>query len=120
MRAMDGIRRGTRTRRLEEAAAARDSNGNGHGSPRPTIEVDHAAFPDSATRLAVDGGAASAKFRALLDRGGPIIADGAMGTMLFANGLQFGDPPEVWNLVQARRHPADPPRLPRRRIADPA
>ncbi len=99
MRAMDGIRRGTRTRRLEEAAAARDSNGNGHGSPRPTIEVDHAAFPDRATRLAVDGGAASAKFRALLARGGPIIADGAMGTMLFANGLQFGDPPEVWNLV---------------------
>jgi 5-methyltetrahydrofolate--homocysteine methyltransferase len=27
-----------------------------------------------------------------------ILADGAMGTMLFANGLQFGDPPEVWNL----------------------
>ena len=95
---MDGIRRGTRTRRLEEAAA-RDANGNGHATPRPTAEVDHTAFPDHATRLAVDGGAASAKFRALLARGGPIIADGAMGTMLFANGLQFGDPPEVWNLA---------------------
>ena len=23
-----------------------------------------------------------------------------MGTMLFLNGLQFGDPPEVWNLTQ--------------------
>jgi 5-methyltetrahydrofolate--homocysteine methyltransferase len=34
----------------------------------------------------------------MLDEGGPILADGAMGTMLFANGLQFGDPPEVWNL----------------------
>jgi 5-methyltetrahydrofolate--homocysteine methyltransferase len=27
------------------------------------------------------------------------MADGAMGTMLFAAGLQFGDPPEVWNLT---------------------
>lgn len=27
------------------------------------------------------------------------MADGAMGTMLFANGLQFGDPPELWNLA---------------------
>ena len=98
MRAMDGIRRGTRTRRLEEAAA-RDANGNGHAPPRPAADVDHDAFPDQATRLAFEGGAASAKFRALLDRGGPIIADGAMGTMLFANGLQFGDPPEVWNLA---------------------
>ena len=52
-----------------------------------------------ATRRAIDGGAASARFRALLDEGGPILADGAMGTMLFAAGLQFGDPPEVWNLA---------------------
>src|SRR5258706_8932202 len=29
---------------------------------------------------------------------GPILADGAMGTNLFAEGLQFGDPPEIWNL----------------------
>ena len=34
----------------------------------------------------------------LLDRDGPILADGAMGTMLFAAGLEFGDPPELWNL----------------------
>ena len=63
------------------------------------IEVDHAVFPDRATRLAIDGGAPSARFRALLDEPGPIVADGAMGTMLFSAGLQFGDPPEVWNLA---------------------
>jgi 5-methyltetrahydrofolate--homocysteine methyltransferase len=40
------------------------------------------------------------RWQALLDEGGPILADGAMGTMLFANGLQFGDPPEVWNVSQ--------------------
>ena len=40
------------------------------------------------------------RWRALLAEGGPIVADGAMGTMLFAAGLQFGDPPEVWNLSQ--------------------
>jgi 5-methyltetrahydrofolate--homocysteine methyltransferase len=34
----------------------------------------------------------------LLAADGPIIADGAMGTMLMANGLEFGDPPELWNL----------------------
>lgn len=93
--AMDSVRRGTRTRRLEEAAA-RGTNGNGHESP---LDIDHAAFPDRASRLAHDGGIASAKFRALVDAGGTIVADGAMGTMLFANGLQFGDPPEVWNLA---------------------
>lgn len=98
MRTMDGIRRGTRSRRLD-AAATRGSNGNGHGSPGLAIEIDSTAFPDRATRLDVDDGAASAKFRALVARGRPIVADGAMGTMLFANGLQFGDPPEVWNLA---------------------
>ncbi|HTS14663.1 MAG TPA: homocysteine S-methyltransferase family protein [Candidatus Sulfotelmatobacter sp.] len=40
------------------------------------------------------------RWQALLDEGGPILADGAMGTMLFAAGLQFGDPPEVWNFDQ--------------------
>jgi methionine synthase I (cobalamin-dependent) len=28
------------------------------------------------------------------------LADGAMGTMLFEAGLQFGDPPEMWNVAQ--------------------
>ena len=39
------------------------------------------------------------KWQALIESAGPILADGAMGTMLFAAGLQFGDPPEVWNLA---------------------
>ena len=34
----------------------------------------------------------------LVATGQPVMADGAMGTMLMANGLEFGDPPEVWNL----------------------
>jgi len=41
-----------------------------------------------------------ARWRDLVDGGGPVLADGAMGTMLFQAGLQFGDPPEVWNLTQ--------------------
>jgi 5-methyltetrahydrofolate--homocysteine methyltransferase len=32
-----------------------------------------------------------------------ILADGAMGTMLFEAGLQFGDPPERWNLEHPDR-----------------
>ena len=59
---------------------------------------DPNAFPDRAARRAIDGGEAAAPWEALLGAGGPILADGAMGTMLFAAGLQFGDPPEVWNL----------------------
>jgi methionine synthase I (cobalamin-dependent) len=42
---------------------------------------------------------ANERWQALLDSGGPILADGAMGTNLFAEGLQFGDPPEIWNLT---------------------
>jgi 5-methyltetrahydrofolate--homocysteine methyltransferase len=34
----------------------------------------------------------------LVRSGEPIVADGAMGTMLMTNGLEFGDPPELWNL----------------------
>jgi 5-methyltetrahydrofolate--homocysteine methyltransferase len=34
----------------------------------------------------------------LLASNRPILADGAMGTMLMSNGLEFGDPPELWNL----------------------
>lgn len=39
------------------------------------------------------------RLTALLDEGGAVLADGAMGTMLFEAGLQFGDPPEIWNLA---------------------
>jgi methionine synthase I (cobalamin-dependent) len=37
-------------------------------------------------------------WQGLVGSGGPIVADGAMGTVLMANGLEFGDPPELWNL----------------------
>ena len=62
--------------------------------------VDPAAFPDAATRRAIDGGAQSEAWRALLDEHPIVIADGAMGTMLFSAGLQFGDPPEAWNVSE--------------------
>ncbi len=39
----------------------------------------------------------------LLDRGGYIITDGAMGTVLFAAGLEHGDPPELWNINHPER-----------------
>jgi 5-methyltetrahydrofolate--homocysteine methyltransferase len=89
MRAMDDRRR---ARRPQPGSGAERANA---GAPT----ADNERFPDLATRLASDGGAGSAKFRALIARGAPILADGAMGTMLFSNGLQFGDPPEVWNLA---------------------
>jgi 5-methyltetrahydrofolate--homocysteine methyltransferase len=38
-------------------------------------------------------------WHSLLAQPGPILADGAMGTMLFESGLQFGDPPEAWNVI---------------------
>jgi 5-methyltetrahydrofolate--homocysteine methyltransferase len=43
---------------------------------------------------------AAERWRALLAGPGVVLADGAMGTMLFDAGLQFGDPPEVWNLTR--------------------
>jgi 5-methyltetrahydrofolate--homocysteine methyltransferase len=39
------------------------------------------------------------KWQTLLEDNPVILADGAMGTMLFEVGLQFGDPPEVWNVA---------------------
>ena len=95
MPGMDGPRRRTRTGDASterSAAAAR--------AAEPLAAFDPAAFPDRETRLAIDDGRASARFRDLLECGGAVMADGAMGTMLFQNGLQFGDPPEVWNLTQ--------------------
>jgi 5-methyltetrahydrofolate--homocysteine methyltransferase len=67
----------------------------------PTAEpepFDLAAFPGIEERLRADGGAASERWRELIAANRTVLADGAMGTMLFANGLMFGDPPEVWNL----------------------
>jgi len=39
-----------------------------------------------------------ARWRALLASPGPLLADGAMGTMLFEAGLTSGDSPERWNV----------------------
>ena len=40
------------------------------------------------------------QLRDMLEDCGTLIADGAMGTMLFEAGLEFGDPPELWNVEQ--------------------
>jgi 5-methyltetrahydrofolate--homocysteine methyltransferase len=86
-----------------------DENGNGprHRRPRPSRTPagagdgtnGSAAIDAMASPVTVEASPANAKWRALLAEGGPILADGAMGTMLFANGLQFGDPPETWNVA---------------------
>ncbi len=39
----------------------------------------------------------------MLARPGVILADGAMGTMLMANGLAFGNSPELWNVDEPQR-----------------
>ena len=58
------------------------------------------AFPGTGGPPVADQAAAArrARWTALLADHRAILADGAMGTMLFSAGLQFGDPPEVWNL----------------------
>ena len=86
-----------------------------HRSRRPPAPGSRAADAEAASAAAAgspsDGtgvvapsraepGPANERWRALLDEGVPILADGAMGTMLFSSGLQFGDPPEVWNVSQ--------------------
>lgn len=44
-----------------------------------------------------------AKWQDLIAVPGLILADGAMGTMLFEAGLQFGDSPERWNVEHPER-----------------
>jgi 5-methyltetrahydrofolate--homocysteine methyltransferase len=44
-----------------------------------------------------------ATIQSLLEGSRYILADGAMGTMLFAAGLDHGDPPEQWNLSHPDR-----------------
>ena len=69
------------------------------GRARPTADREAASQPVAGPEFERAGDEPSnERWRALLAEGGPILADGAMGTMLFANGLQFGDPPEVWNV----------------------
>src|SRR6185503_3417327 len=86
-----------------------EENGTGprHRRPRPERPAGGPALADRGSDdlsdpiVAAPPAAASPaneRWRALLAEGGPILADGAMGTMLFAPGLQFGDPPEAWNV----------------------
>src|SRR6478672_2586045 len=78
-----------------------------HRRPRPERPTGGTALADRGSNDPSDpvvaapptaASPANARWRALLAEGGPILADGAMGTMLFASGLQFGDPPEAWNV----------------------
>lgn len=43
------------------------------------------------------------KFQSLLEKSAVILADGAMGTMLFEAGLESGDSPQAWNITHAER-----------------
>lgn len=43
------------------------------------------------------------RWKALLGSRVVVLADGAMGTQLFEAGLDFGDPPEVWNVTYPER-----------------
>jgi 5-methyltetrahydrofolate--homocysteine methyltransferase len=86
-----------------------EENGTGprHRRPRPERPPGGTALADRGSDDLSDpivaapptaASPANERWRALLAEGGPILADGAMGTMLFASGLQFGDPPEAWNV----------------------
>ena len=61
--------------------------------------VAAAASPSAWSGPPTEPGPQLDRFRALLSSGEPVMADGAMGTMLFASGLASGDPPETWNLA---------------------
>src|SRR6478736_392739 len=71
--------------------------------PTPTEGTTDPADAGPATLVSAGprpaDGPENRRWRELLAEGGPILADGAMGTMLFAAGLQFGDPPETWNVA---------------------
>jgi len=43
------------------------------------------------------------KIKKLLESGKPILLDGAMGTMLFAAGLEAGKSPEEWNVLHPEK-----------------
>ena len=80
-------------RRPHRTPATRNGGGPGmDAAGDPTLTGDLRRKPDDSP--------ASAAWRALLAEDRPILADGAMGTMLFSAGLQFGDPPEVWSETQ--------------------
>jgi 5-methyltetrahydrofolate--homocysteine methyltransferase len=43
------------------------------------------------------------KLRSVLERSRVVLADGAMGTMLFEAGLDSGDSPQAWNVTHPER-----------------
>jgi 5-methyltetrahydrofolate--homocysteine methyltransferase len=43
------------------------------------------------------------KLRSLLERSRVVLADGAMGTMLFEAGLESGESPQIWNITHPER-----------------
>jgi len=91
---MDENGQGPRHRRPRPPHGTRPADaGDGAGGGNGTSPTDPITAPT------IEATAANARWRALLAEGGPILADGAMGTMLFAAGLQFGDPPEAWNVM---------------------
>ena len=61
------------------------------------ITVDPALFPGRAERRRLDP-ERTERFLSVVAERPTVLADGAMGTMLFSAGLQFGDPPEAWNI----------------------
>jgi len=79
-------------------APARPHRGPGRAAPHGSTSAVPAATPPLHRPAPPPTSAANARWRAVVRAGEPMLADGAMGTMLFAEGLQFGDPPEVWNL----------------------
>jgi 5-methyltetrahydrofolate--homocysteine methyltransferase len=86
---IDDERAGRRRSRRAPAPGSRAADAEAAGpAPEGPIVAGNQSAP----------GPGNARWRALLAEGGPILADGAMGTMLFASGLQFGDPPEAWNV----------------------
>ena len=87
-----------RTRPIDRGGAS--VNGHAVDTTGAAGTFDPLAFPRHDARMRGDGAAASERWRELLAEGTTVLADGAMGTMLFGAGLQFGDPPEVWNLTQ--------------------
>ena len=61
------------------------------------VTVDPARFPGRAERRRLDP-ERNERFLSVVAERPTVLADGAMGTMLFSAGLQFGDPPEAWNI----------------------
>jgi 5-methyltetrahydrofolate--homocysteine methyltransferase len=85
----------------EEPRAPRSRGLRHRGAPGS--EGEQAAAGQAASAPIVvppspEPGPANERWRALLADDRPVLADGAMGTMLFSAGLQFGDPPEAWNV----------------------